>query len=311
MRILFLITLLVSLAASGQPNALVCTGLASLRSEPRHSAELETQALLGTPLRLDSLSDDGEWWLAQLPDGYRAWIPASAVTAPDETRLQRWASNPRLICVNDEETRIYSRPASDSEPVSDLTLGCIVEGDYSPVYDWMAVTLPDGRRGFVATPAVRMLTEKMQQQPDTAQALHTARALNGVSYLWGGSSTKALDCSGLTQLAFRNAGLLLPRNASRQALVGEPVDVDTAALRAGDLLFFANSQGRVTHVAIYEADGLYRHCSGRVHQSSMLHGHPLYNGRTVTSARRIIGTEAADKALIRKHPWYFSDARRL
>lgn len=307
MRIAVLIMLLVSLAAAGQPNALVCTGVASLRSEPRHSAELETQALMGTPLRLDSLSADGEWWLAQLPDGYRAWIPASSVTDPDEMRLQRWRTNSRLICVNDTETRIYSRPTTDSEPVSDMTAGCIVEGDYSPLYDWTAVTLPDGRRGFAATPTVIKLAEKLEQHPDTASVLQTARDLNGVSYLWGGNTTKALDCSGMTQLAYRNAGLLLPRNASQQALIGEPIAVDTASLQAGDLLFFTNERGRVIHVGIYESCGLYRHCSGRVHQSSMLPGHPLYNGRAVTSARRIIGTKTSEKALIRSHPWYFTD----
>ncbi len=79
----------------------------------------------------------------------------------------------------------------------------------------------------------------------------------GVPYRWGGSTPGvALDCSGLVLVAYRAAGVELPRTTAGQIAVG--VEVEAGPLAVGDLLFFRG--GRPTHdlghVAVYAGDGL-------------------------------------------------------
>ncbi len=68
-------------------------------------------------------------------------------------------------------------------------------------------------------------------------------------YLWGGKTIAGIDCSGLTQMAFRLCNRPLPRDAYQQAEQGETVDFLQNAL-CGDLAFFDNTEGRIVHVGM-------------------------------------------------------------
>ena len=72
---LFAIALLMPLVSLAQQWALVKVSVASMRTEGRHSAELSTQALMGTPLKI--LKQQGEWYYVQMPDGYKAYVRVS------------------------------------------------------------------------------------------------------------------------------------------------------------------------------------------------------------------------------------------
>jgi cell wall-associated NlpC family hydrolase len=79
----------------------------------------------------------------------------------------------------------------------------------------------------------------------------------GVPYVWGGTDgSKGLDCSGLSQLVYKNLGIDLPRTASQQATAGRPV-ASLADARPGDLVFFDYSASRagVDHVGVYIGNG--------------------------------------------------------
>ena len=79
----------------------------------------------------------------------------------------------------------------------------------------------------------------------------------GVPYLWGGTDpAKGLDCSGFTQLIYKNLGIDLPRTSSQQATSGQAVaSLDDA--RPGDLVFFDHSSSRagIDHVGVYIGNG--------------------------------------------------------
>ena len=89
-----------------------------------------------------------------------------------------------------------------------------------------------------------------------ASVIETARSYQGTPYLYGGTTRLGLDCSGLLQLSFGQAGVAIPRSSNEQAGWGEPVKA--ADLQPGDLVFFGASPGSrtITHVGLVTvADG--------------------------------------------------------
>jgi gamma-D-glutamyl-L-lysine dipeptidyl-peptidase len=82
-------------------------------------------------------------------------------------------------------------------------------------------------------------------------------------YLWGGKTPFGIDCSGLTQMVFRICGYNLLRDAWQQAGQGKVVNNFREGV-AGDLAFFKNGEGKITHVGIVLPDGRILHASGRV-----------------------------------------------
>ncbi len=131
----------------------------------------------------------------------------------------------------------------------------------------------------------------------------------GQPYLWGGTSTKSLDCSGLVKVCYLANAIILRRDASQQAQTGHRIEAaDTASCRPGDLLFFGNpTTGKVTHVAIYDHDGSYVHSSGRVKCNSLDKHAANYLPTPLLHCTRIDGCEGTDGIVrVAEHPWYFN-----
>ena len=84
-----------------------------------------------------------------------------------------------------------------------------------------------------------------------------------VPYLWGGRSAFGIDCSGFSQQVYKMFGIALPRDAYQQAETGEEVSFLQSAI-CGDLAFFDNEEGKITHVGILLNDSEIIHASGRV-----------------------------------------------
>ncbi|AGJ56804.1 putative NLP/P60-family protein [Streptomyces sp. PAMC 26508] len=86
------------------------------------------------------------------------------------------------------------------------------------------------------------------------KVLAFARAQIGKPYVWGATGPSSYDCSGLTQAAWKAAGVGLPRTTWDQVKVG--TRVSTANLRPGDLVFFYDD---ISHVGIYKGGGMMIH----------------------------------------------------
>jgi cell wall-associated NlpC family hydrolase len=89
-----------------------------------------------------------------------------------------------------------------------------------------------------------------------------AKSFINSPYLWGGRTHFGIDCSGFTQSVYRLRGIELKRDASLQAQQG--IGVSLADVKLGDLAFFNNPEGRITHVGIMLCKESIIHASGRV-----------------------------------------------
>jgi len=94
--------------------------------------------------------------------------------------------------------------------------------------------------------------------------------------LWGGTSTKGVDCSGFTKTIYYMNGMVIPRDASQQVHAGKPIDsiADFSKLDKGDLLFFGikatdSTAEKVVHVGMWIGDNQFIHSSNMVRVSSV------------------------------------------
>lgn len=120
------------------------------------------------------------------------------------------------------------------------------------------VNIPTGRR---RSPSGDVSSGRNIPAPASARAVvRTGERYLGVPYRWGGNSpSTGLDCSGFTRLVFSKHGIAIPRTSRQQASVGWALPRSWRSLRVGDLVMFANSGGRINHVAIYAGNNRILH----------------------------------------------------
>ncbi|MGN0202691.1 MAG: NlpC/P60 family protein [Candidatus Cryptobacteroides sp.] len=298
-----------------------------IREVPDYAGELGDQALMGTVVEI--LDRDGYWVKIRTPEPYVGWVNEMGLAMKSEEEIDLWLSSPRYICTA-LLTHIYSEPYEGSAFVSDLVLGDILlkvlreNGKALGRKGFLAVETPSGKRGYVRQEELldleawadeRLETQENDPERFREDLVRTAGCFNGVPYMWGGTSTKNVDCSGLTRTVFFANGILLPRNASQQIRTGEDLPVpctegraDYSVLMPGDLIFWGRQASgeqpeKATHVGICVGGGRFIHSSQVVRTNDAL-SYP----RLPLRGRRIVGQ--ADKKgsgiiSVRRSPYYF------
>jgi cell wall-associated NlpC family hydrolase len=291
------------------------------RRSPGHAPEMMTQMLLGTPVHI--LKKEKGYFLVRTPDGYLSYTEGRAVAEMDSLGFRKWQGTKKVIFTADYGNA-YSEANTGSRRISDLVAGNVLQV-LSEDKNFYRVSFPDQRIAYVQkTQAQAFEKWGSKSSPSADQILKTAERLIGVPYLWGGTSLKGVDCSGFTKTSYFLNGVIIPRDASQQALVGTKVDIEEKDsvnldkclknLKAGDLLFFSAAKlrgvqnGRVTHTAIYIGDGKFIQALGMVMISSLKSTDPDYDSRermSLVSARRIL-TDIGKPEITRvqEHPWY-------
>jgi hypothetical protein len=284
---------------------LATISVANMRTGPDHAAELASQILMGTPVKILAAADG--WVQVQTPDQYIGWVDELGISLKTEAEMAAWKQSKRFV-FNEMTGYAFSAPGKKASHISDLVMDDLFEL-VSEAKGYLQVRFPDGRTAFVKKGDCISYQEWTTRPVDLQSILMVAKQLLGAPYLWGGTSCKAVDCSGYTKTSYYSQAIILARDASQQARYGEHPDFnDHKNLQPGDLLFFGRTPQRITHVGLYLDNEDYINASGLVRVNSLNPNDPKFkrnDPKSLVSASRILNSLNTEGIIqVKNHPWY-------
>lgn len=224
-----------------------------VRTSPSHRSEMGTQLLFGEMVEI--LETKGRQWskVRSIGDDYIGWSPSKQLRDLSPAEAVEFNAH-FAFCLDVFHTLM------GSDDTLNVSLGA-----HLPSFDGMRFSL--GAQDYTFS-GQAVFPEDIKTGP--AMVLKMARKLLNAPFMWGGRTVFGIDSPALVQLAFRITGYQLPRTAELQVNRGETVDFVEKAL-PGDIAFFDNNQGRITHSGILLPDGKIIHVNEKVRIDSIDH----------------------------------------
>ena len=215
------------------------------RQQPSSTSEMVTQLLFGETYIITEEQED--WiFIHTTFDNYPCWI-----------------SRKQHQYLSDKEFNQFTNSTLNTELVQVIT--CAGNNSVFPIT--IGASLPQYHHGKLSIAHQDYLFDGATTQwnaPKTVEEIkQTAYVFLNAPYLWGGRSPFGIDCSGFTQLVFKLNGYKIPRDASQQVELGSALSFVEEA-QVGDLAFFDNEQGAITHVGLVLENQHIIHASGSV-----------------------------------------------
>jgi len=220
--------------------------VAPLRAEASDRSEIVSQLLFGEHVEI--IQKEERWWLVQNGyDGYEGWIDFRQLAPVSQDQFAQM---------------------HDCHLLAPLSFNNTLTAEDGSLYHLSpGSNLPFLKDGFCYAGSERYKmgfeAHDNQKADFKADVTSTAKFFQNVPYLWGGRNLFGLDCSGFTQTVFKLLGIKLNRDASQQAEQGELVGF-LAECKPGDVAFFDNDEGKITHVGIMLSPNEIIHSSAKV-----------------------------------------------
>ena len=254
--------------------AAVIHSLADVYVDPSASSERLTQCIFGDVVRIE---DETEWWYAvkvgPAPE-LSGWIHKSELVVLRADAMYLKERKLTTITIRQGNSEVSVWPSQTIPIAIGTELPFIGETE-----EWYLVRLPNNDVGKIARKAVystprkeRPLIQTKKQtiaeleaseenEEQRQEIIATAQQYLGKVYIWGGTSPRGFDCSGLTYFVYRMNGIELPRISSSQYRAALGRKVKKAHLNEGDLVFFETYRPGPSHVGIYIGNNRFIHAS--------------------------------------------------
>ena len=240
-----------------------------LRAEASDSSELVTQVLYGELFKV--LESRKKWSRIRLAfDGYEAWIDNKQFLFIEQDKYKHLS----------KQTPIVSEDLVDMVSTKDKQILSIVLGSSLNALDLLNHEFEGSRT-----------QEKFAKE----NLISTALLYLNTPYLWGGKTPFGIDCSGFTQMVYKLNGYALKRDASQQVDQGEALSFIEES-EPGDLAFFDNTEGDITHVGIIMKDNYIIHAHGKVRIDRLDHT-GIFNMQSNTHTSCLKGNQKNYKTL--------------
>lgn len=227
-----------------------------LRAEPDDKSEMVSQLLFGEHFIITETKKN--WNKIQLAfDGYEGWIDAKQFVLINKSDYQKL----------ENKSPHYIKNLVDFITDENSTLKSLTIGSSLPFYKNNTTSINNTNFKFEGEIINSDLSKK--------DIINIAFMYLNAPYLWGGKTPFGIDCSGFTQMVYKLCGFKLKRDASEQAKQGEVLSFIEES-EPGDLAFFDNAEGEITHVGIMMQDNYIIHAHGKVRIDRLDHS-GIYN----------------------------------
>ena len=212
-------------------------GIIPMRKENSHQSEMVSQLLYGECYKI--VEKRKNWVKIRLEwDGYEGWI--------DQNQLNK-----------------ISRESFDKITQSTLKISIDLVNYITTEENLLFPVLIGSDLRGLKTLRHRFEGEFERPKKSKKSLISTAYLFLNAPYLWGGKTLLGIDCSAFTQMVYKINGVKLSRDADQQSLQGQTLSFIEES-EAGDLAFFDNAEGKITHVGLLLENHHIIHASGTV-----------------------------------------------
>ncbi|WP_316633815.1 C40 family peptidase [uncultured Flavobacterium sp.] len=213
-----------------------------VRSEPSDRSEIVTQLLFGEHIEI--LERQNQWARIKIQfDDYEGWVDSKQYQVISEANYNQLSNE--AIILNADLIDYISAPDNLLLPIP------------------LGASLSFLNNSEINTSNFDFEGTKTSGIKPKSALINTAFMYLNAPYLWGGKTPFGIDCSGFTQMVYKLNGYKIHRDASQQALDGEPLSFIEES-EPGDLAFFDNDEGNIIHVGIIMENNYIIHASGKV-----------------------------------------------
>tara|TARA_B100000767_G_scaffold264201_1_gene278813 strand:- start:408 stop:1172 length:765 start_codon:yes stop_codon:yes gene_type:complete len=213
-----------------------------IRELPSDTSEMTTQLIFGEHYKI--VEQRKKWSRIKIAhDKYTGWISNNQIHIIDQEEFDKLEKE--VVTLTTDILDIIE--GESNQP--------IVIGSVLPTYK--------SDHAFIKNKMYKFLGKKTQGFSEKKHLVNNALIFLNAPYLWGGRTPFGIDCSGFTQIVYRLQGINIPRDAYQQAEVGNTLSFIEES-EEGDLAFFDDPEGKITHVGIIMNNNNIIHASGKV-----------------------------------------------